>query len=116
MKDSLSKSNLWGLFAVLAMLNVWDAATTAVLVAKFGADVEANPIMHHAISLYGISGLYMMKFLVVSFLGLVLATYLRYYQKHSTSKMIQRSLWVLNAMIALIVVNNMILVYHTFTI
>jgi len=113
MKDSLSKSNLWGLFALLAALNVWDAASTAVLVAKFGADVEANPIMHHAITLYGIPGLYMMKFVVVSFLGLVLASYLRYYRKHSTSKMIQRSLWVLNAMLALIVVNNVILVVNT---
>ena len=113
MKDLLSKSRLWGLFAILAMLNIWDAATTAILVTQFGAEVEVNPIMRHAITHYGIPGLYMMKFMVVGFLGLVMATYFRYQHKHSPSKIVRRSLWVLIALLALIVVNNVILVFNT---
>jgi len=113
MKNSVSRSSLWGLFAVLCALNIWDAATTAVLVSKFGNEVEANPVMRHALDLYGISGLYMMKFAVVAFLGLVIAYVLRYYRKHRASTMVQRSMWVLNALLALVVVNNLILVYNT---
>jgi len=116
MRSSVSRSKLWGTFALLCALNVWDAATTAILVAKFGPDVEANPIMHQIIDTHGIMGLWAMKFVVVAFLGVVVAVVIRKYRKHRASKMVQRCMWVLNALLALIVVNNVILVYNTFTI
>jgi len=96
--------------------HIWDAATTAILVSKFGSNVEANPIMRHAIDLYGIMGLYMLKFVVLAFLGLVVAVVVRSYRKHRASKIVRRSMWVLNALFALIVVNNIILVYNTLSI
>lgn len=114
MRDWLSKSELWGIFYILVLLNILDAATTAILVTKFGPDVEANPIMRYPITLYGVNGLYMMKFIVVSALGLVIAHLLRYYKKtHRAVTTARRSMWVLNAMLALIVVNNAILVFNT---
>jgi len=113
MKNLLSHFDHWTLFSILAALNVLDAATTAILVAKFGADVEANPVMRQAIYQYGIAGLYMLKFVVVGFLGLVLAYTLRYYRKHRASTMVKRCMWVLNAMLLFIVVNNAILVVAT---
>lgn len=114
MSDSFSKSELWGLFYILVLLNILDAATTAILVTKFGAEVEANPIMRYPIYLYGVSGLYMMKFIVVSLLGLVIAHLLRYYKKtHRAIATARRCMWVINAMLALVVVNNAILVYNT---
>ena len=116
MKNSVSRSRLWGVFAILCALNIWDAATTAILVNKFGAAVEANPIMRQAIDSHGIMGLYMMKFIVVGFLGLVVALVMRKYREHRASKVVRRSMWVLNALLALVVINNLILVYNTFTI
>jgi hypothetical protein len=116
MNNLVSRSSLWGTFAVLCALNIWDAATTAILVAKFGPDVEANPILHQIIDTHGIMGMWAMKFVVVAFLGVIVAIVIRKYRKHRASKMVQRSMWVLNALFALIVVNNLILVYYTLTI
>jgi len=116
MKNSISRSSLWALFALLCTLNVWDAASTAVLVSKFGSDIEANPIMRYAIDLYGIMGLYMMKFIVLAFLGLVVAIVMRSYRKHRASTMVRRCMVVLNGLFLLIVVNNIILVYNTINI
>jgi hypothetical protein len=113
MSNSISRSSLWGVFALLCVLNIWDAATTAILVAKFGPDVEANPIMHQIIDTHGIMGLWAMKFVVVAFLGVVVAVVIRKYRKHRAEKMVRRCMWVLNALLALIVVNNLILVYNT---
>ena len=113
MSNSISRSSLWGVFAILCALNIWDAATTAILVNKFGSAVEANPIMRQAIDSHGILGLYMMKFVVVGFLGVVVAVVIRKYRKHRASKMVRRSMWVLNALLALVVINNLILVFRT---
>ena len=113
MSNSISRSSLWGVFAILCALNIWDAATTAILVNKFGSAVEANPIMRQAIDSHGIAGLYMMKFAVVGFLGVVVAVVIRKYRKHRASKMVRRSMWVLNALLALVVINNLILVFRT---
>ena len=116
MKNSVSRSSLWTVFALLCVLNVWDAASTAILVNHWGNTIEANPIMRQALDSHGIPGLYMLKFAVLGFLGLVVAYVSRYYKEHRASTMVRRSMWVLCALIGLIVVNNLILVYHTLTI
>ena len=116
MSSLLSRSSLWGIFALLCAINIWDAASTAILVNHWGNDIEANPIMRHALDSYGIPGLYMMKFAVLGFLGLIVAYVNRYYKEHRASTMVRRSMWVLSALIGLIVINNLILVYYTLTI
>lgn len=88
-----------------------DAYSTAILVLQFGTiDVEANPLVKYAMDLYGISGMYALKFVVVGFLGLVVAFVVRSHMQHRAAIMVHRSMWLLNAMIAFIVVNNFILV------
>lgn len=69
--------------------------------------------MRQAIDSHGILGLYMMKFVVVGFLGVIVAIVIRKYRKHRAEKMVRRSMWVLNALLALVVINNLILVFRT---
>ncbi len=112
MNSLLLKSNIWTTFAILMALNVLDAATTAVLVNQFGAEVEANPIVRHWIEAYGVSGIYMIKFVVVAFLGLTISTVKRY-GKERAQLSAHISLWVLNVLLAFIVINNVILVVNS---
>lgn len=113
MKNSLLKFNIWTTFAILATLNVLDAASTAVLVNQFGPNVEANPIVRYWIEAYGVTGIYMIKFIVVAFLGLTICSINRYVQLQRGYKIAHVSMWILNAMLLLIVVNNVILVINT---
>lgn len=114
MKNSLLNYNIWTTFVILATLNVLDAASTAVLVHQFGAMVEANPIVRYWIEVYGVTGIYMIKFLVIAFLGLTIIHIVSYYNKNTrVHKIAHISMWVLNAMLFLIVVNNVILVINT---
>ena len=114
MKTLLSKFSIWTTFSILATLNVLDAASTAVLVHQFGSGVEANPIVRYWIEAYGVTGIYMIKFLVVAFLGLTIIHIVNYYNENIRAQTIAHiSMWVLNAMLALIVVNNVILVINT---
>lgn len=108
-----SRSNLWNAFAILAMLNVLDAATTAMLVQQFGAMVEANPIVRYWIVQYGVMGLYMFKFVVVGFLSLVIAFVIRYYEQHRAMLTAYRCTLIVSFLLALVVVNNVILVVNT---
>lgn len=112
MKNSLLNYNIWTTFAILAMLNVLDAASTAVLVHQFGANVEANPIVRHWIEAYGVTGIYMIKFVVVAFLGLTICFITRYIHLRS-QKIAHIGMWILNAMLLLIVIHNVILVINT---
>ena len=107
----LSKSKIWSMFAILATLNVLDAASTAVLVHQFGPGVEANPIVRYWIEAYGVTGIYMIKFVVVAFLGLVIAATMKYREK--AFKLAHICLWALNILLSLIVINNVILVINT---
>ena len=111
MKTFLLKFNIWSTFAILMALNVLDAASTAILVHQFGPAVEANPIVRHWIEVYGVSGIYMIKFVVVAFLGLTISIVERYASKARDAAHI--SMWVLNAILAFIVINNIILVVST---
>lgn len=113
MKNSVSRSSLWGVFAILCVLNIWDAATTAILVYKFGPGIEANPILYQIIDSHGVMGLWLMKFVVVAFMGIIVSIVIRKYRKHRAEQMVRRSMWVLNALFALIVINNLILVFRT---
>jgi hypothetical protein len=116
MRSSISKSSLWAVFVILCTLNIWDAATTAILVSKFGSDVEDNPVMRYMIDSYGIMGLYMMKFAVLGFFSLVVLHVLRFYREHRAERTIRYSMWVLNVLLGLIVVNNIILIVNTINI
>ena len=110
----LSRFSIWNTFAILATLNILDAASTAVLVSQFGPQVEANPIVRYWIEAYGITGLYMIKFVVVAFLGLVISAVDQYYKDHARIHAVAHtSMWVLNIILGLIVVNNVILVLAT---
>jgi hypothetical protein len=114
MKNSLLKSNIWTTFAILATLNVLDAASTAILVHKFGSGVEANPIVRYWIEAYGVTGIYMIKFLVVAFLGLTIIHIVNYYSENiRAQKVAHTCMWILNAMLLFIVINNVILVINT---
>ena len=114
MKNSLLNYNIWNTFVILATLNVLDAASTAILVHKFGAMVEANPIVRYWIEVYGVTGIYMIKFLVVAFLGLAIIHIENYYSENKRARKIAHiSMWALNVMLLLIVVNNVILVINT---
>lgn len=109
-KRLLSSSKLWNVFAILAMLNVLDAASTAVLVAQFGPDVEANLIVRYWIEQYGVLGMYMFKFVVLAFLGLVISVVVRKHLHHRAATIAHNVMWVLNALFLLVVINNVILV------
>ena len=113
MKTLLSKFSIWTTFAILATLNVLDAASTAVLVHQFGSGVEANPLVRYWIEAYGVTGIYMFKFVVVSFLGLAICTITRYTKHIRGHRIAHICMWVLNAILALIVINNVILVINT---
>jgi len=93
-------------------LNVLDAATTAVLVNQYGPNVEANPIVRHWIEVYGVSGIYMIKFVVVAFLGLTINAVKRVGRERAQFAA-HISLWVLNVLLAFIVINNVILVVNS---
>jgi len=110
MKTLLLKFNIWSTFAVLATLNILDAASTAILVYQFGSEIEANPIVRHWIEAYGVTGIYMIKFVVVAFLGLTVAAVIRYRPLWQGRKIIHICMWILNAILAFIVMNNIILV------
>ena len=112
MSNSLSKSSLWTAFAILATLNVLDAATTAILVQWFGAEVEVNPIVRHWIEVYGVTGIFMIKFVVVAFLGLTISAVKRYGKPRA--KLAARiSMWIASILLMFIVLNNVILVVNT---
>ena len=113
MKCSPSTSDLWRAFAVLFVLNMLDAYSTAVLVVAYGTNVEANPLVKYAMDLYGIGGMFMLKFVVIGFLGLVLAFVQRSYMEHRAAIMAHRSIWLVNLILAFIVINNFILVAAT---
>ena len=113
MKNSLLKFNIWTTFAILATLNVLDAASTAILVHKFGAMVEANPIVRYWIEVYGVTGIYMVKFVVVAFLGLTICVVTKYIRAERAQRVAHISMWVLNTMLLFIVINNVILVINT---
>ena len=110
---SLLKFNIWSTFAILATLNVLDAATTAILVHQFGSGVEANPIVRYWIDAYGVTGIYMIKFVVVAFLGLAICTITKYIKAERAQKIAHTCMWILNVMLSLIVINNVILVINT---
>ncbi len=110
LKHSPSISNLWTAFAVLLMLNVLDAYSTMILVWQFGTEVEANPIMKYAMDLYGVAGMYGLKFVVVGFLALVVFFVVRNHMGERAAIMAHRSMWLLNVILGFIVVNNFILV------
>ncbi len=112
MKNLLLKFNIWTTFAILMALNVLDASSTAILVSMVGPEVEGNPIVRHWIEAYGITGLYMIKFVVVAFLGLTICAIERY-ATVSAHRAAHISMWALNAILAFIVVNNIILVVNT---
>lgn len=74
MKSLLSKFSLAALFAILILLNFADAIMTSILVFRYGANVEVNPILRNLIQIYGIGALYGFKyFLILSLGGLLLA-------------------------------------------
>jgi hypothetical protein len=110
---SLLKFSIWSTFAILATLNVLDAATTAILVHQFGAGVEANPIVRYWIEAYGVTGIYMIKFVVVAFLGLTICAITKYVKADRGQKIAHICMWILNVMLSLIVINNVILVINT---
>lgn len=110
LKTLPSSSKLWNTFAVLAMLNALDAATTAILVQMFGPMIEANPIVRYWILQYGVMGLYMFKFVAVGFLGLVIAFVVRYYREHRAMLTAYRCTVFVCIIMTFIVVNNTILV------
>ncbi len=87
-----------------------DAYSTQILVQHFGIDVEANPLIHYAMSIYGVLGMYMVKFAVLGFLGLVTMFVYRYYMEHRAAIILHRCTWLLTVLLAIIVVNNFILV------
>lgn len=111
---SLLRFSIWNTFAILAMLNVLDAASTAVLVNQFGPGIEANPIVRYWIEVYGVTGLYMIKFVVVAFMGLILSIVNQCYKSNARVHVVAHtSMWILNTILALIVINNVILVFAT---
>jgi len=83
------------------MLLVWHFGTT---------DVEANPLVKYAMDLYGVSGMWGLKFVVIGFLALVLSFVVRNYMEHRAAIMAHRSMWLINVILSYIVVNNFILV------
>lgn len=107
---SLLKSNIWTTFAILATLNVLDAASTAVLVHQFGSGIEANPIVRYWIEAYGVTGIYMIKFVVVAFLGLTICAITKYVRAERGQKIAHICMWILNILLSFIVINNIILV------
>jgi len=110
----LSRFSIWNTFAILAMLNVLDAASTAVLVNQFGPEIEGNPMVRYWIEAYGVTGLYMIKFIVVAFMGLVLSVIDQCYKSNIRVHIIAHTcMWILNTILALIVINNVILVFAT---
>ena len=114
MKTLLLKFSIWTTFAILATLNVLDAASTAILVHKFGPIIEGNPIVRYWIETYGVTGIYMVKFVVVAFLGLLITHIVTHYRENKRAqKMAYTFMWALNTMLFLIVVNNVILVINT---
>lgn len=113
MKNSLLNCNIWTTFAILATLNVLDAASTAILVHKFGSIIEANPIVRYWIEVYGVTGIYMIKFVAVAFLGLTVAAIIKITPTWKYFKVTHISLWVLNIMLTAIVLHNVILVINT---
>ncbi len=112
MKISLSKFNIWSTFAILVALNVLDAASTAILVHQFGPDVEANPIVRYYIELFGIAGIYMIKFSVLAFIGFAIYV-VNHHSAADRRATIYMSMWVLNVIFAFVVINNIILVVNT---
>ncbi len=112
MKNLLSRFNIWTTFAILATLNVLDAATTAILVHQFGENIEANPIVRYWIEAYGVTGIYMFKFITVAFLGLTICFVTRYAYLRS-QKIAHTGMWILIAMLSLIVIHNVVLVINT---
>lgn len=110
MKTLLSRFSIWEAFSILAMLNVIDAATTAILVHQYGASIEANPIVRYWIELYGVTGLYMIKFVVVATLGLVVKILVAKYPDTRAHKSAYNCIWLLNILLGAIVINNTIIV------
>ena len=112
MSNSFLKSNIWVTFTILMTLNVLDAATTAILVQWFGAEVEANPIVRHWIEVYGVTGIFMIKFVVVAFLGLTISAVERY-GKPRAKLAAHISMWIASILLMFIVLRNIILVVNT---
>jgi len=113
MKSLPSSYDLWRAFVVLFTLNMLDAYSTAILVVAYGTNVEANPLVKYAMDLYGIGGMFMLKFVVLGFLALCIGLVQRSYMEHRAAIMVHRSTWLLNLLIAFIVINNFILVAAT---
>lgn len=105
-----SKSKVWNTFAFLAMLNVLDAATTAILVQMFGPFAEANPIVRYWILQYGVLGLYMFKFVAVGILGLVIAFVTRYYSDRREILTAYRCTVIVSILMCFVVIYNSALV------
>ena len=110
MKHSPSTSDLWRVFVVLLVLNILDAASTAVLVSAYGTDVEANPLVRYTMDLYGIAGMFMLKFAVLSILAFVMTVIQYKYMEHRVAMVTHRSTWLVNVILAIIVINNFTLV------
>ena len=113
MKNLFSKFDHWTIFSFLVVLNVFDALTTAWLVMKFGPEVESNPLIRYSMHLYGIPGMYMVKFVVLGFLGLMIASVLRLYKRERASLIVKRSMIAMCFLLALVIFNNALLVINT---
>lgn len=105
-----STSKVWNAFAFLALLNILDAASTAILVQMFGPFAEANPIVRYWILQYGVLGLYMFKFVAVGILGLVIAFVTRYYSERREILTAYRCTVFVSIILCFIVIYNCTLV------
>lgn len=114
MKNFFLKCNHWNLFIILILLNIIDAITTTILVNKYGPGIEANPILRDTLYQYGIGGLFAIKFSAIVWLGIVVAIVVEFYNKRRAATVLNRCLLVLNIILAVVVVNNAILLYNIY--
>lgn len=113
MMTSLLNSKIWAAFIVLFLLNFADAATTAIIVHNFGAEMEANPFVRRWIEVFGLPGIYMIKAIVVGFLWLVVSHVDEFYRNSRTHTMLTVGMWVANAPLAVIVACSTYFIFRT---
>jgi Domain of unknown function (DUF5658) len=93
--------NVWRWFWALLVLNVFDWLCTVLLVSKFGADIEANPIQASIISTNGPWAIGLAK--VIGFLMVARLTYLV-----AGHPLLRRGI------ITLVVIFTVLAAYHSF--
>lgn len=109
---SFLKSKLWLAFSILVLVNFLDAWSTAFIVGHLGAEAEANPFVRYWIEVYGLSGLYAVKLVVLGILWLVAMHVNRYHREGRAYALMTRLMWAVTAVLSVVVVMNFVYVFR----